>query len=81
MAMTQEFGEDDYLAMQCDLRQPAAVARLLATIEKRFGGLDILINNIERGGMPVLHGSYSLPVNREQWQLEMETTLHCLLIS
>lgn len=76
MAMTQEFGEDDHLAMQCDLRQPAEVARLLATIEKRFGGLDILINNIERGGMPVVHGSYSLPVNREQWQLEMETTLH-----
>lgn len=76
MAMTQEFGEDDHLTMQCDLRQPAEVAKLLATIGKRFGGLDILINNIERGGMPVVHGSYNLPVNREQWQLEMETTLH-----
>jgi len=76
MAMTQEFNEDDHLTKQCDLRQPAEIAALLAAIEERFGGLDILINNIERGGMPVVHGSYRLPVNHEQWQLEMETTLH-----
>lgn len=77
-AMTKEFGEQegDHFAPQCDLRQPGEVAALVASIEERFGGLDILINNIERGGMPVLHGSYRHPVNREQWQLEMETTLH-----
>ncbi len=75
-AMANEFGEDDHLIMQCDLRQPAEVATLVAAIEERFGGLDILINNIERGGMPVVHGSYRHPINHEQWQLEMETTLH-----
>jgi 3-oxoacyl-[acyl-carrier protein] reductase len=37
----------------------------------RFGRLDILVNNIERGGWPVGHGPYV----REQWDLEMETTL------
>jgi len=37
----------------------------------RFGRLDILINNIERGGWPVVHGPYA----REQWDLEVETTL------
>lgn len=75
-AMAKEFGEDDHLTLRCDLRQPVEVATLVATIEQRFGGLDILINNIERGGMPVLHGSYRHPINHEQWQLEMETTLH-----
>jgi 3-oxoacyl-[acyl-carrier protein] reductase len=30
-----------------------------------------LINNLERGGWPVVHGPYV----REQWDLEMETTL------
>jgi 3-oxoacyl-[acyl-carrier protein] reductase len=37
----------------------------------RFGHLDILINNIERGGWPVVHGPY----NQQQWDLEIETTL------
>ena len=37
----------------------------------RFDRLDILVNNIERGGWPVVHGPYV----REQWDLEMETTL------
>jgi 3-oxoacyl-[acyl-carrier protein] reductase len=37
----------------------------------RFGRLDILINNIERGGWPVVHGPYT----EEQWDLELATTL------
>jgi len=37
----------------------------------RFGRLDILINNIERGGWPVVHGPYV----QEQWDLELATTL------
>ena len=37
----------------------------------RFGRIDILINNIERGGWPVVHGAYT----REQWDLELATTL------
>ena len=36
-----------------------------------FGRIDILINNIERGGWPVVHGPY-VP---EQWDLEQATTL------
>ncbi|MGE4559014.1 MAG: SDR family NAD(P)-dependent oxidoreductase [Desulfobulbus sp.] len=78
VAMAEEFGkrEEGHFAIQADLRQPQDIATLLNSIEDQFGGLDILINNIERGGMPVLHGGYHREVNREQWQLEMETTLH-----
>ena len=59
----------------CDLRSPRQVAELFAGIGRRFGGLGILINNIERGGMPVVHGSYDLPVNAGQWRREFATTL------
>jgi 3-oxoacyl-[acyl-carrier protein] reductase len=61
----------DHLACQVDLRDPDQISDLIATIRHRFGGLHILINNIERGGMPVVHGPY-LP---EQWELEIATTM------
>ena len=62
---------DHHLAIKIDLRDPAAIQGLLSTIQTRYGGLHILINNIERGGMPVVHGPYT----PEQWELEMATTL------
>lgn len=76
-AMEREFGggPDGHLLMRADLRQADEVAALMAAIDERFGGLEIVVNNIERGGMPILHGGYDRPVNRDQWQLEMETTL------
>ncbi|MBI5558897.1 MAG: SDR family oxidoreductase [Deltaproteobacteria bacterium] len=61
----------DYLPVKVDLRQAGEIAGLFAQIAARFGSLDILINNIERGGMPIVHGPYT----PEQWDLEMETTL------
>ncbi|MGD8844793.1 MAG: SDR family oxidoreductase [Desulfobacteraceae bacterium] len=48
-----------------------AIDDLVQGVIKRFGRLDILINNIERGGWPVVHGKY-VP---EQWDLELATTL------
>lgn len=71
--MQQEFSTAGYdvLAVQIDLREPDQIADLFKTIQSRFGVIDILINNIERGGMPVVHGPY-VP---DQWDLEMETTL------
>ena len=77
-ALEEEFGgpEDGHLLMRVDLRQTGEVAGLMGAIAGRFDGLDILVNNIERGGMPILHGGYDRAVNREQWQLEMDTTLH-----
>jgi 3-oxoacyl-[acyl-carrier protein] reductase len=68
------YGEN-HLAIPADLRDEKEVRDLVRQVRQRFGGLHIVINNIERGGMPVVHGSYDREVNREQWGLEMNTTL------
>lgn len=77
-AMCSRFTSDskNHITMKVDLRQRTEVAQLVEQIKSRFGRLDFLINNIERGGMPVIHGSYEREINHDQWQLEMETTLH-----
>ncbi len=61
----------DHMIVTVDLLNVDAVKTLILKIEKRFGRLDILINNIERGGWPAVHGKYI----KEQWDLEMATTL------
>jgi 3-oxoacyl-[acyl-carrier protein] reductase len=66
---------EEHMAVQVDLRVPQEIEKLIEDIDRRHGRLDILINNIERGGMPVVHGSYDLPHNRDQWNLEIDTTL------
>jgi len=65
----------NHYATQVDLRDKEQVQRLVGQIRDKFGALHILINNIERGGMPVLHGSYDLEANKGQWDLEMDTSL------
>ena len=65
----------NHLAVQVDLRDTRAVEKLVREIQQQFGTLHILINNIERGGMPIIHGSYDRPQNSNQWDLEMATTL------
>ncbi len=61
----------DHLIERVDLLETEPIGGLVDAVIARFGRLDILINNIERGGWPVVHGPY----NREQWDLEMGTTL------
>ena len=61
----------DHEIIQIDLRQTDAIKGLIDRVIERFGRLDILINNIERGGWPVVHGAYV----EDQWDLEMATTL------
>ena len=75
--MQKEFAglSEKHLAIQVDLRDAAQVKDLILQVQERFGSLHILVNNIERGGMPVVHGSYDLEVNRKQWDLEMNSTL------
>ncbi|MFW5908921.1 MAG: SDR family NAD(P)-dependent oxidoreductase, partial [Desulfosalsimonas sp.] len=60
-----------HLIERVNLLEADAAAPFVSRVAERFGSVDILINNIERGGWPVVHGAYS----REQWDLEMSTTL------
>jgi len=61
----------EHLIIKADLRQTECIPDVIQKTIDRFGRLDILINNIERGGWPVVHGPY----NAEQWDLEQATTL------
>lgn len=61
----------DHLITRIDLNDTGKIAGLIDQVVTRFGRLDILINNIERGGWPVVHGSYTAA----QWDMEMATTL------
>ncbi len=61
----------EHLILHADLRQVQAIDSMIAQVVARFGRLDVLVNNIERGGWPVVHGAYV----RDQWDLEQETTL------
>lgn len=62
---------DRHMAVRVDLRDADAVGPMVRKVVDRFGRLDILINNIERGGWPAVHGPYQ----RDQWDLEMAATL------
>lgn len=61
----------DHLILKTDLLDTDRIAGLVNSVVDHFGRLDILINNIERGGWPVVHGPYV----QEQWDLEFATTL------
>ncbi len=61
----------DHIILNVDLRRVEEIRSMASQIEQKFGRLDILINNIERGGWPTVHGQYV----EDQWDLEIETTL------
>lgn len=61
----------DHMIHRIDLTDTEAVPGFIGAVVARFGRIDILINNIERGGWPVVHGHYT----REQWDMEQATTL------
>ncbi|PIE70507.1 MAG: 3-oxoacyl-ACP reductase [Deltaproteobacteria bacterium] len=60
-----------HLIVQTNLLDASAIHTTVRSVAETFGGIDILINNIERGGWPVVHGPYT----EFQWDLEMATTL------
>jgi 3-oxoacyl-[acyl-carrier protein] reductase len=72
-AMEQDFRNTgaEYLVTRTNLLDTDQIAGLVDQVVTRFGRLDILVNNIERGGWPVVHGPY----NRDQWDMEIGTTL------
>lgn len=61
----------EYSLHQINLREAEKIETFINDVIKEHGKIDIFINNIERGGMPVVHGKY----NPAQWDLEQETTL------
>ena len=61
----------DHMIARINLLETESIPGLIQKVIDRFGRLDILINNIERGGWPVVHGPYV----QKQWDLEMATTL------
>jgi len=65
--MKQDFEETgaDYLVVKTNLLDTDKIPSLVDKVIAEFGRLDILINNIERGGWPVVHGAYV----RDQWDL------------
>ncbi len=60
-----------HLVIRANLLKTFKIQGVIQNVLDHFGRLDILINNIERGGWPVVHGPYV----KEQWDLEMETSL------
>jgi len=71
--MRRDFAQSgtEHIIERTDLLKTDKIPGLVQKAIERFGRLDILINNIERGGWPVVHGAYV----QEQWDLEMATTL------
>jgi len=61
----------DHLIVKTNLLETAKIQGLIKKVIDNFGRLDILINNIERGGWPVVHGHYI----EKQWDMEIDTTL------
>ena len=59
------------LIIQTNLLEVDNIPDLIRNVIDHYGRLDILINNIERGGWPVVHGPYV----SQQWDLELQTTL------
>jgi 3-oxoacyl-[acyl-carrier protein] reductase len=77
LEMEEEFTTAGFIffIFPADLRKKTEVVRLSKFISTQTKFLDFLINNIERGGMPVVHGSYDLPQNEDQWDVEFDTTV------
>ena len=63
--------DSNHIFIQCDLRDPQQIKQLFQQIKTKHNSLSILVNNIERGGMPIVHGPYT----QEQWDIEINTTL------
>ena len=60
-----------HMIVTTDLRDIKSIKELIKKIDDQYGRLDILINNIERGGWPAVHGEYT----KDQWDIEIDTTL------
>ncbi len=71
--LKHDFSEIDskHIITRTDLLKTNEIQGVVDKVIEHFGHLDVLINNIERGGWPVVHGPYTC----DQWDLEISTTL------
>jgi 3-oxoacyl-[acyl-carrier protein] reductase len=65
-----EFGTDRFAAMPCDVTNPASLQQLHDEVTARFGGLDILVNNV--GGSS--RGS-AVEISDEAWETDLSLKL------
>ncbi len=75
--MEKEFQDSgfSFFSYFIDLCDEDAVKQFVVESRSQITHLHYIINNIERGGMPVVHGSYDKEHNKDQWDLEIATTL------
>ncbi len=71
MKARMQEADTEFYALPADLTREEQVSRVTDAARERFGRLDILVNNIERGGWPVVHGPYT----DKQWELEFHSTI------
>ncbi len=69
-AAMEETGTE-FHTLAADLTSDEQVKMVTDAAMEKFGRLDILVNNIERGGWPIVHGPYT----DKQWELEFHTTV------
>ncbi len=69
--LKRDFTGSRHLILRTNLLEVDTIPGMIRQVIDHYGRLDILINNIERGGWPVVHGPY----NQQQWDLETQTTL------
>lgn len=75
--MDEEFSQLGYkfTIKQVDLRKKSEIKKYFKELKTQISSLTVLVNNIERGGMPIVHGSYDHKHNKKQWDREFDTTL------
>lgn len=66
---------DGHIAVQADLRDPAAIARMVEDVASTFGGIDILVNNAG-----VFFSHHIDEVSYEEWQQAWADTIGINLI-
>ncbi len=71
MHRTMKETGQEYVAVSVDLTTAGGAKKVVQTALEEMGGVHILVNNIERGGWPIVHGPYT----EDQWNLEFKTTI------
>jgi NAD(P)-dependent dehydrogenase (short-subunit alcohol dehydrogenase family) len=61
-------GADGAAGMNCDVRKSADVAAVVAEAVRRFGDIDILVNNAQKLSMPHDFEDWTEAEMREQWE-------------